>query len=559
MASKAAQNTQTFATEPPLEAVQALRAAVAHYKQGAFAAAAVAAANAAERHERYAAAHHLLALALDNLGQHTKAFEMYERALGLEPANANFILGFANAAARLQRVEAARNAYRAYLELHPECPKGTSGLAACLLATGDADGARNIVQRALDKTPESADLWSTLGTILTEIGDFEGAIAAYAPAQRLAPMSAHGFHNIAHAQSHIGAHEQAIANFSRAVELAHNEDERAQIRHARALSYAAAGRLPEAWTDYEERLNPAFAQATHFAIPAPRWDGEELAGRKLLVVGEQGLGDEIMFASMIPDLIERVGPNGKVMLAVDQRLEPLLQRSFPSAHIGAEMHTKRDTKPVRVVPWATGNIAPDFYAPIASLLGHLRPNLESFPPRAYLTADPARVRHWIRRLEALGPGPYVGISWKSMLITTARKKFFSVLEDWAPVLETTSVKFVNLQYGDCKAELDAVRAKHGITIHNFADLDLTNDIDDKAALCEALDLVVSSPTAPAMLAAATGTETWLLTAGPLWQQLGTSRYPWYANTRVFTPEKFANWSALMQRLTAEIETFAARA
>lgn len=558
MASRAAQNTQALANEPPSQAVQALREAVAHYKRGEWALAAVAAANAAEAHARYAAAYHLLALSLDNLGQRTKAFEMFERALSLDPQNANLTIDLANAATKLGLFEGAEQAYRAYLELRPGCPKGLSGLAACKLGAGDVEEARTIVRDALDRMPESADLWNALGAILIEACDFEGAIAAYAPAQRLAPATARTFHNIAHAQSHIGKNDQAITNFSRALELASEESDQAQIRHARGLCHAAAGRLTEAWPDCEARLNPAFPQATHFALPASRWDGEVLAGRKLLVVGEQGLGDEIMFASMIPDLIERVGLGGKVLLAVDQRLVPLFRRSFPSAHVGAEMHTKTDGKPVRVVPWASGDLKPDFYTPLGAPLRELRPSLESFAPRAYLRADPAHVRHWMSRLEALGPGPYVGISWKSMLVTTARKKFFSALEDWAPVLESMSVKFVNLQYGDCKAEIDAVCAKLGVTIHNFADIDLTNDIDDKAALCQALDLVISSPTAPAMLAAATGTETWLLTASPLWQQFGTDRYPWFANTRVLTPAKFADWPALMQRLPCEIEDFANR-
>jgi tetratricopeptide (TPR) repeat protein len=559
MTANTAPRTQAPASTPPTDAAQAMRGAIAHYKAGEWAKAAVAAASVAETHARYAAAYHLLGLALGQLGQYGQALAMVERALSLDPANANLTLDLANAALKLRAFDGAANAYRAYLEQRPDCPKGISGLAACELARGNADEARRIVQQGLDRTPESAELWSTLGTILIETCDFEGAIAAYAPVQRLAPMTSHAFHNIAHAQSHTGAHDQAIANFSRALELARDDGARAQIRHARAFDLAAAGRLSEAWDDHDERLNPSFAQATHFAIPAPRWDGEDLGGRKLLIVGEQGLGDEIMFASMIGDLIERAGPTGKVMLAVDQRLGPLFQRSFPAAHVGAEMHTKHDTRPVRLVPWAVDDKAPDYYAPVGSLLRHLRPNIQSFTPRAYLKADPTRVRHWLRRLEALGPGPYVGISWKSMLVTTQRKKFFSALEDWAPVLEATQVKFVKLQYGDCKAELDTVRAKHGVTIHDFADIDLTNDIDDKAALCEALDLVVSAPTAPAMLAAATGTETWLLTAGPVWQQLGTGRYPWYANTRVLTPEKFADWPKLMRRLACEIEGFAARA
>lgn len=558
MASKAAQITQAEASEPSQEAARALRDAVAHYKRGEWAPAAVAAASAAEAHARYAAAYHLLALSLDNLGQRSKAFDMYERALSLDPQNANLTLDLANAATKLNLFDGAEKAYSAYLKLRPDCPKGLSGLAACKLGEGKIDEARSIVQSALDRMPESASLWSTLGAIQIEACDFEGAIAAYAPAQRLAPATARTFHNIAHAQSHIGKTGQAITNFTRALELANEEADQAQIRHARGLCHASAGRLADAWPDYEERLNPAFPQAIHFAIPAPRWDGENLTGRKLLVVGEQGLGDEIMFASLVPDLIDRVGPTGKVILAVDQRLVPLFQRSFPTAHVGAEMHTKTGAKPVRIVPWATGELKPDFYTPIGAPLRDLRPSLESFTPRAYLKPDPARVRHWVSRLQALGPGPYVGISWKSMLVTTARRKFFSALEDWAPALETASVKFVNLQYGDCKEEVDATCAKLGVKIHTLAGIDLTNDIDDTAALCQALDLVVSSPTAPAMLAAATGTETWMLTAGRLWQQLGTDRYPWYADTRVLTPEAFADWPALMQRVACEIETFAAR-
>jgi ADP-heptose:LPS heptosyltransferase len=126
------------------------------------------------------------------------------------------------------------------------------------------------------------------------------------------------------------------------------------------------------------------------------------------------------------------------------------------------------------------------------------------------------------------------------------------------VLENFGVKFVNLQYGDCKAELDHVQKTLGVAIHDFADLDLTQNLDDNAALCAALDLVVTAPTAAAQLAAATGTETWFLTAGRAWPQLGTNRYPWYANTRVLTPEKFADWPALTARVADEIDAFAAR-
>ena len=136
--------------------------------------------------------------------------------------------------------------------------------------------------------------------------------------------------------------------------------------------------------------------------------------------------------------------------------------------------------------------------------------------------------------------------------------FFSSLEMWRPVLEKTSVKFVNMQYGDCQAEIDYVREKFKVVIHNFDDLDLKMNLDENAALCAALDLVVSAPTAAAALAAGTGTKTWFLTAGRAWPQLGTNHYPWYQNTRVLTPQKFGDWPSLMGRVANEIEEFAAR-
>jgi tetratricopeptide (TPR) repeat protein len=554
-AAKAAERAD--ASEPS-GAPDALRAAVAHYKKGEWAMAAVAAGKVAETHARCTAAYHLMALALENLGQRSQAFEMFERALATDPTNAGLYLDIANAAWKSKFLGDAEKAFRAYIELSPDCPKGPSGLAGCLRDAGRLDEALSIAAGALHRMPQAAGLWNVRGTIMGEQLDFAGAIACYAKAQRLAPKSAEAFHNAGHAQSHTGNFQEATVNYARALELSDNDRQRAEIRHARALTLAAAGKLGEAWMDYEERHNPAFAQSTAFAIPAPRWQGEDLTGCKLLVVGEQGLGDEIMFASMIPDLLAKTGPTGKVMLAVDQRLVPLFHRSFPQAHVGHELHRRDNGKHVRLVPWATDDLAPDSFTPIGSPLQHLRSSIDAFPPRAYLKPDPARVRYWIDRLASLGPGPYVGISWTSMLKTPQRAKFFSALKDWAPVLETTAVKFVNLQYGDCQAELATVSSELGIKIHTFADIDLTNDIDGKAALCDALDLVVSAPTAPAMLAAAVGTQTWLLTAGPLWQQLGTDRYPWYANTRVLTPQKFADWPALMQRLACELEDFASR-
>jgi tetratricopeptide (TPR) repeat protein len=544
---------------PPQNALLAMRKAVDLYKKGEWGASALAAAEAADIDAKYSSAFHILALSLDNLGQRHKAFTMYERALALDPHDPDLYLNIGMAAWSLALNDGAEKAFRAYIEMRPNCPKGYNNLGICLRDKGEIDAAIEMVRNALYRMPEAPELWNTLGTIMGEISDFENAVTFYKEAMRLDPNMSRAYHNMGYALNHIGPLDEAVANYTRAANLCRLDADRAEIVHARGLCLASMGQLEQGWIEYEERHNPRFSQSNYFAVQAPRWEGEDLTGKRLLVVAEQGLGDEIMFASLIPDLIKRVGPDGKVMIAADHRLVPLLQRSFPETHVGLEMHRTHNAKPVRVVPWAKDELKADVFTPMGTPLQYLRKSLEDFPAeRAFLKPDPARVRHWQNRLDALGPGPYVGVCWRSMVMNTLRKKFFSALEMWQPVLEKTGVKFINVQYGDCKAELDFVREKFGAVIHNFDDLDLRMNLDDNAALCAALDLVISAPTAAAALAAGTGTETWFLTAGRVWPQLGTDHYPWYQNTRVLTPEKFGDWPALLTHVADDIDAFAAR-
>ena len=127
---------------------------------------------------------------------------------------------------------------------------------------------------------------------------------------------------------------------------------------------------------------------------------------------------------------------------------------------------------------------------------------------------------------------------------------------WGPILKTPGVTFVNVQYGDCAEELARAQEKQDVCIHRIEDLDLKNDIDGAAALSAALDLVISAPTAAAATAGAVGTEVWFLTAGRTWPQLGTDHYPWYRASRVFAPEKFADWAALTPKMGEALAGFA---
>jgi tetratricopeptide (TPR) repeat protein len=189
---------------PRRAALTALRKAVGHFKKGEWAPAAIAAAEAADADAKFASAFHILALALDNLGQRHKAFEMYERALALDPHDPDLYLNIGTAAWSLKMYDGAENAFRAYIELRPDCSKGYNNLAGCLRDKGKLDDAIALCRDTLMRLPESADLWNTLGTIMGEICEFDNAVTFYKEALRLDPKMARAYHNLAYALNHVG-------------------------------------------------------------------------------------------------------------------------------------------------------------------------------------------------------------------------------------------------------------------------------------------------------------------------------------------------------------------
>jgi hypothetical protein len=192
---------------------------------------------------------------------------------------------------------------------------------------------------------------------------------------------------------------------------------------------------------------------------------------------------------------------------------------------------------------------------MGTALQYFRKSVGDFPKQAFIVPDPGRVAEYRAKLADIGPGPYVGICWRSMMLSLKRGKYYSALDAWGPILKTPGVTFVNVQYGDCAEELARAEEVHGVKIHQIEGLDLKKDLDGAAALSAALDLVISAPTAAAATAASVGTAVWFLTAGETWPQLGTDELPWYRATRVFACEKFADWQALMPRVGDALASF----
>ncbi|MDE2466100.1 MAG: tetratricopeptide repeat protein [Alphaproteobacteria bacterium] len=545
-----------------LKSADLVRRAIKLWRRGEVVRAAQLALRATEADPNHGAAFHMLALALEKMGHLHKALVTYERAFALDPEDADLLLNLGLTAWGLKMHAAAADMFRQYIEKRPDSPLGYNNLGSVLCDLGDANTAIEILRTAIYRMPQEAVLWNSLATVLSEQGRAEEALIFYKEAIALDPGYSRPWHNLAFALSHLGRLEESLEAYDEALARAVDLVDLREGRHSRSICLIGMGRLDEGFREYEIRNDPSFRSYVRYMVDAPTWQGEALDGKRLLVIGEQGLGDEIMFASVLPDLYRAVGRRGQLMIAVDPRLVSLVQRSFPKAIVGGYEDRRfvdgEDRKEFRYIPFATADQRPDYYIPMASALQFTRTRIEDFPKASFLTPEPARVAQLRARLLSLGTGPFVGICWRSMLQDVKRNKYFSALEQWVPILRTQGVEFVNLQYGACEDELTEVCARHKVTVHRLQGLDLKSDIDGAAALSAALDLVISAPTAAAATAASVGTETWILTAGRTWPQLGTPCYPWYRAAPVFHPRNFADWDQLLPEVAAALSGFAAR-
>ncbi len=493
---------------------------------------------------------HVVALCRERAGDLNAALSAYETALKLDPKDADLANDLGRLAMQMGLYEVAEQLFRHFVAERPQAVDGPNNLACALrdqLRYGDALA---VLRPAILANPSSALLWNTLGATVAEQGATDESVIFFDEALRLDPSFAKARYNRANVRLSLGEATSALEDCDTALESsAISESERAMMNFARATMLVASGRLGEGWDAYQARLEPRHVDVTHFAVDQPAWTPDApLAGRSLLVFGEQGLGDEVLFANVISDLLEALGPDGHLTLAVERRLVPLFSRSFPEAEVGPHATYRVEHQSVRTAPF-TRDAHFDLWAPMASLLQRFRRRVDDFPDRpAFLQANPAQVAYWREALADLGPGLKVGLLWKSLTVSSQRARFYSPFAEWAPVLATPGVRFVKLQYGDCSTELAHAREGLGVEIWTPPGPDLKQDLDEVAALASALDLVVGPANATINLAAACGTPSWFVCPPGGWPMLGTGRYPWYPKARVFSPPGFNVWAPVMAEL-----------
>ena len=338
---------------------------------------------------------------------------------------------------------------------------------------------------------------------MEKLDQTEEAIRWAERAVAIGPNHAVAHYNLARMRQSQGQLQEAIAGHSKAIDLD------SQF----ALAYANRGccRLLEedfaaGWADYQWRFRTGQWRPSDYR--QPQWDGSPLADGALLVHGEQGIGDEILFASCLPDVIPIVQ---NCVLVCDPRLVKLMAWSFPTVAVVG--HNRKTEPSLPTLPFTA-----DAQIPTGSLPSFVRRSADSFPQRKqFLVADPQQKRMWQQRFAALGSGLKIGISWRGGGTWEERRKRTDTAGAMVRIVGRSRQQFINLQYGDCGAELIQAKEKLGITIHHFDEADPLGDLDAFAAKVVALDLVISIDNANVHLA---GAGSGYLVSGPLRSGLG---------------------------------------
>lgn len=538
--------------------IESLKAAVASIRVGDYDAGARRCLAILQTDERNGLAWHVLAICREKSGHLSEALNAYDAALRILPEDANIAHDLARLAQRLGHLDIAEKLLRKFLLVEPGHIEGTNNLACVLRDQKRYQEAIDALRELIQIEQTNPTLWNTLGTVLSDQGQMKESLTFFDEALRIDPAFAKARYNRANVLQPLGRPAEALDDLDEALKGAETPYEHAMMRMARAMTLMGLGRLKEGFDAYEVRLDPEMPEAMHVVADAARWDPEtgDIRGRRLLVVGEQGIADEMVFGTCLPDVIEAVGPEGKVFVAVEPRLVDLYQRSFPTAVVGGHRAVRIEGRLTRYCPFmeevAEIDGKADFWTPMASLSAVYRQSLAAFPDRdGYLAPDPARVAHWKSELEALGPGLKIGLHWKSLVLTGVRARYFSSFERWEPVLTAPGCVMVNLQCGDVTEDLAAAEAA-GVKIWT-PPINLKDDLDDLAALSNALDLVIGPGIAGTNLAAATGARTWLIHAADDWHLLKTDRYPFYPRVRTFATGGFDGWPRAIAEVRAALE------
>ena len=397
----------------------------------------------------------------------------------------------------------------------------------------ETDQAIYHLEQARRLAPERSDIQYNLGMCFYKKGQLNEATSCFEGAMAINPVDPDNYGGMGLTRMAVCDIDGAVAWYQKGLDI--NPDH-ADIHRNLAMAHLYVGNFETGWQEYEWRWRTSDMAPQKRYHDSLLWDGSDAKGKRIYVWGEQGIGDEISFSAMIPDLIDT---GADIIIESEPRLVPLFQRSFPNV-------TCVDRDAPHHVDW-------DVHLPIAGLGRFFRKKAADFPqPNTYLKADPVLTAE-LRKKYATDTLFLVGISW----CTRSPGRYnYAPLREWAPILSVPGVRFINLQYGDCDEDINGIRTALSIDIHQDPDIDPLKDMDTFAAQVCAVDLVISIDNSTVVLAAALGKPVWTLL--PLYstyfQWLNTGEKTiWYPTMTLIRQTPDFGWEDVCQKVARDLD------
>jgi len=387
--------------------------------------------------------------------------------------------------------------------------------------------AYSIFKRVTELKPDRGEPLNNMGMCLSALGEYTKARECYQKAWAIKRTATYAG-NIGFTYMETQDHKKCFEWCEKALKL---DPDCVPAKSSRGFSKLATGDWESGWKDWGSTLGGKFRKQRQFE-DEELWDGT--VGKTVVVYGEQGLGDEILYSSCIPDLMQ----TNEVIIDCDSRLQGLFTRSFPKASV----YGTRRTEPT----WVSKHKI-DANCPIGQLPQHYRPTPDSCPGTPYLVADPERRIQWRALFDSWGTKPKIGICWTGGSRHNNPKARTIGLEQFRPLMQAIDADWISLQYKDPTKEIKAT----GLNVKHYKRACETDDYDDTAALVAELDFVIGVHTSVNHLAGALGVPAIvLIPTKTLWmyQTPSARSFPWYASAQLFKQNKGETWTQTMSRL-----------
>ena len=497
-----------------------------------------------------------LANVLERRGLRDEAIRAYERALAQDPSFLPALTNVGLLYFKAGRWEEAASSLEQAAHGNPADGVVAEKLAIALGEAGRIDEAIARYEAILQRDGNNVVAKLNVGNLLFNVGRAADALTHFAALADRFPDSAVFELHRGIALYALVRSAAAGQSFRRARELAPHCAASRKIGLDRVLGRISfytgvncllSGDLAAGWQGYEYRWAAKEPRPREIdALQAPAWDGKREPERRVFIFREQGLGDEIMFASMFDDVISR---SGHCVIQCSHRLGRIFARSFPRADIcpAQETHDEWVNLSRRVS-------SDDRYVFAGSLPNLLRRSRGAFPRRhAYLSPDPRGTETWRARLASLGDGLKVGFSWQGGTLTNGSRYRSIPLADLLPLFSSDGVVPISVQYTECAAELARVEHEHGVTIHHWPEA--MGDFDQTIDLVAALDLVISVQTTVVHAAGALGVDTWALLprSETSWKWFGHGdECAWYPSVTLMHQRERGDWQPVIDRATRKL-------